>query len=409
MQHDTQLRILDDLLAKLEAGTTCDAGRQLLNPTEVYTCPDLAAREWTAFFREHPQIVGLSADLPAPGAFLTCDDFGVPLLLTRDADGNFRAFVNACRHRATRLTDDARGHAKRFTCPFHGWTYAADGRLTGVPEEAQFGSVDRDCHGLMPMPAVEACGLLFVHPQPHGIIDVDALIGPLRAELDSWDLGNRVYRAGRALEMRMNWKLANDTFGETYHFKRLHRNTLNNLFIGDLLAYETSGRNHRAVFPSRKLAGLRDKPRERWRLDHVATILYYLFPNIQLTVSDRQITLFRIYPRAGEPGRSTTRVSHYFSQEAIDLIESGTKTVIDGSNVYDAKARDGNAIISPDAAMEILDSTVEHEDFQMAESTQRNAEAGLLDTVIFGRNEQPLHHFHQTFREALGLPPLDSA
>ena len=37
---------------------------------------------------------------------------------------------------------------------------------------------------------------------------------------------------------------------------------------------------------------------------------------------------------------------------------------------------------------------------------QRNLASGRIEQVLFGRNEAPLHHYHQTFRKALGLPPL---
>jgi hypothetical protein len=37
---------------------------------------------------------------------------------------------------------------------------------------------------------------------------------------------------------------------------------------------------------------------------------------------------------------------------------------------------------------------------------QRNLASGRIEQVLFGRNEAPLHHYHQTFRKALGLSPL---
>ncbi len=409
MQHATQIRILDELLAMVETRTSADAGHAVRNPASAYTDAGLARREWQTFFRNQPQLIGLSGDLPEAGSYLTCDDFGVPLLVIRDPERRLRAFVNACRHRGTRLADQARGHATRFTCPFHGWTYGTDGALAAITEAAQFGALDRACHGLIEVPAVERYGMLWVHPQADGVIDVDALLGPLGPEIEHWQIGRHIHSGACTLDKHMNWKLANDTFGETYHFARLHRNTLGNLFHGDALACEAIGRNHRAVFPTRSIAALHDKPRAQWRIDGASTVLYYLFPNIQMTVSERQITLFRIYPHGDDPGHSRTQVSHYFSAEALALIETGTKTVIDANNVYDRQARDGNAIVAPAAAMEIVNSTLEHEDFRMAESTQATVASGALDYLVFGRNEVPLHHFHNTFRAALDLPPLERA
>lgn len=58
--------------------------------------------------------------------------------------------------------------------------------------------------------------------------------------------------------------------------------------------------------------------------------------------------------------------------------------------------------------MEIVNSTVENEDYRIGESTQRNIESGLLDYAIFGRNEPALHHYHNTFRAALGMSSLEA-
>ena len=407
MKQSERIRILKELLRQVESGVNVDAGVQLRNPTDAYVDAERAAREWQVLFREHPQLVGLSGDLPEPGAYLSLDDFGVPVLATRDADGEFRAFLNACRHRGTRLVEARRGEARRFVCPFHGWTYSPRGELTAITEADDFGSIDKACLGLVELPALEHAGMLWVHPQPGGTIDVDALLGGLGPELAGYRAGDRIFTGERVLEKSMNWKLAIDTFGETYHFKRLHRNTLAQLFHGDALCYDAFGRNHRMVFPSKGIGSLRRKPESEWSLENITTVLYYLFPNVQITMSERQITLFRIYPVSGQPGRSRTRFSHYFSEDALSLIDGGEKTVISDANVYDPNARDGNAIIAPAAAMEILDSTVEQEDFRMGESTQQNIESGLLDHLVFGRNEPALHHFHNGYREALGLAPLE--
>ena len=102
----------------------------------------------------------------------------------------------------------------------------------------------------------------------------------------------------------------------------------------------------------------------------------------------------------------STEVTHYFSPQALEMIDNGGKTVIDEANVYDPQARDGNAIVSPAAAMEVINSTLEKEDFKMAEMTQRSAESGLLQHVIFGRNEPALHHFHNSIRASVGLAKL---
>ena len=106
MQRQTQLEILRELLRQLDNKVNIDAGVQYRNPAQSYTCPDLARKEWDAFFRNHPQVIGLSGDLPEPGSFMVADEFGQPVLATRDRDGEFRAFLNSCRHRGVRVANE---------------------------------------------------------------------------------------------------------------------------------------------------------------------------------------------------------------------------------------------------------------------------------------------------------------
>ena len=143
MKHEMQVDLLKSMLNMIDNGLGPDAGRLVKNPTSSYVCKDLAQREWETFFENHPQVLGLSADLPEPGSFVTNKDLGIPILATRDKAGKFHAFVNACRHRGAPVTEDERGKQHRFACPFHAWTYASDGALLGIREPRLFGEIDK--------------------------------------------------------------------------------------------------------------------------------------------------------------------------------------------------------------------------------------------------------------------------
>jgi len=310
MDQNKQVSILRELMRQIDSKENVDAGVMYKNPTSVYCCPEIAAREWEVLFRNHPQLIGLSGDLPEIGSFMTTDDFGIPVLATRDTQGRFRAFLNACRHRGTRVASEPRGQGRRFICPFHNWTYSNDGELVGIPQPEHFGEIDRSCRGLLELPAEEKYGLLFVHPKIGGHLDVDEILGELAPEIAQWKFGeDMVFQGESLIEKRLNWKLANDTFGETYHFAKLHKNTLGRIFYGDVLHYESFARNHRFVIATRGIDLIRELPEEKWDMLQGTSPLYFIFPNIQLSFGETGISLIKIYPHPDEPGRSITRVS----------------------------------------------------------------------------------------------------
>jgi phenylpropionate dioxygenase-like ring-hydroxylating dioxygenase large terminal subunit len=407
MKQAKQVELLKRMMEMIDNGTAPDAGRMVKIPTSTYVCKDLAKREWETFFRNHPQILGLSGDLPKPGRFLTNNDLGIPILATRDETGKFHAFVNACRHRGTMLTRDERGEQSRFACPFHSWTYANNGELLGILAPKMFGDVDKSCHGLLELPSVEKYGLLFIHPQLDGKLDVDSLLGQeLAEEFESWDLGRAQYEAGSKLDKPLNWKLAVDVTGETYHFNTLHKSTFSELFYGDSAAFDIYGRNHSLTAASRQIDAIRKQPETQWNVSDVGIVVYYLFPNIVLAVFNHGFILFRIYPDRNEVGRSMTRISHYSAPHigaeiANEVMPEDNRTAAENADLPPA----GKFVLAERVA--VIDLTVEQEDYEMGIMQQISAASGNPEYIIFGRNEPGLHHFHENYRDALGMPPLE--
>ena len=391
MQHAEQVRLIEALMARLDAGTNVDAGCQVRNPVSSYTCPDLAGREWQAFFNEHPQVVGLAADLPKPGSFFTCDDFGKPVLCTRDGDGVFRAFLNVCRHRGSIVETEARGRKNLFSCPFHAWGYNLGGELVAVPKESHFGPVDRSCHGLRPLPAEERFGLLWVHPQPDGVMNLDQHLGALGPELEDWHLERFMHHGQTTYRHAMNWKLAIDTFGETYHFNTLHRNSLAQDFHGNVQLYDTYERNHRMMLCLKNIETLRDQDPADWHVLSASLPVYYIFPNTQLIIGFAGPTLVRIYPAASDPHNSHSQISFYINPS----LDPTKLTGRNADRVADIVSR-----------MEGFADVIRDEDYVAAASAHVGARAGAQEYVTFGRNEPALHHYHNTYRAALDMPPL---
>lgn len=405
MRKELQISIIKELMSQLDEGRNVDAGVQYKMPTNAYVCADTARREQEAFFRNHPQLIGLSGDLPGPSSFITVDDFGVPILATRDKNGQFHAFLNACRHRSVKVATEERGTKSVFTCPFHNWSYANTGNLLTIPNNDHFGEVDKTCMGLVELPAVEHSGLLWVHPNPQGTLNVDELLGELAEEFPSFGMETQQVVGNTTIEKKLNWKLANDTFGETYHFGKLHKDTLGRLYYGNNLHFEEFGRHHRFVTANRGIDEMRKLPESEWDISKCTFVLYHLFPNVQLITSKASTTLIRIYPCKENPGQSVTRVSFYYAPEFAEQADDVGR---DSTARHDAyEFTEGRASLS--ASLEVFKSTIENEDYVMGEMQQQAAESGLLKEIIFGRNEPALHHFHNNYRQALGEPLLERA
>ena len=69
--------------------------------------------------------------------------------------------------------------------------------------------------------------------------------------------------------------------------------------------------------------------------------------------------------------------------------------------------------VSPETGMNPLEelynafgSVIRDEDYMVAASSHQGLRSGNLDFLTFGRNEPALHHYHNTYREALGLQKL---
>ncbi|MGH7093714.1 MAG: aromatic ring-hydroxylating oxygenase subunit alpha, partial [Stellaceae bacterium] len=358
--------------------TTALADNVYRNPVSDYICPQQAEHERDVFFRHGVVNIGLSCLLPHPGDWMTHDYAGQPLLLARRADGTLGAFLNVCRHRGARVAEGCGSDARHFSCPYHGWSYGLDGALVARPDEASFAAAERATHGLRALPTVEKYGMIWVGLQPDIAVDVDAMLAGLGPDLESYDFASYHHYETRVLRRRINWKLAVDTFGETYHLQHLHPSTVSPLFHSNRATFDAFGRNHRMVGARRTIEELRGVPETDWDLYTHSVVIYVLFPNTVLTFQRDHVEIWHMYP--GEtPDETVMYVSFYIPEP-----------------VSSASARrhwDNN--------LNLLMATVEHEDFPTCEGMQRGFHSPAQDAVTFGRNEPALQHYHKSIRAAL--------
>ncbi len=382
MRRHDQIAEARKLLAHLDQRTTALAEGVYRNPVTEYFCPDQAALERDLLFRQGAINIGLSCLLPNSGDWMTHDYAGTPILLVRRADGTLGAFLNVCRHRGARVANGCGGAAKSLSCPYHGWTYGLDGALMARPDELSFAAAERATHGLRALPAVEKYGMIWVGLRPETRIDLDAMLAGLGDDLAAYRLDSYHHYETRVLRRKMNWKLAVDTFGETYHLQHLHPDTVSPLFHSNRCTFDAFGPNHRMLAARRSFEELRGVPEDQWDVFDHTVVICVLFPNTVFTFQRDHVETWHMFP--GDTPEETVMYVSLYIPEPID-------------NPKAKQHWDNN--------FNLLMATVEMEDFPTCEGMQRGFHSGAQDAITFGRNEPALQHFHKSIRAALAGAP----
>jgi phenylpropionate dioxygenase-like ring-hydroxylating dioxygenase large terminal subunit len=118
---------------------------------EIFTSQSVYEQELERVFSRMWLFVGHESQIAAPGDFVLGRMGEESVILNRDRHGVVHVFLNNCRHRGMRVCRYDRGNAKRFSCPYHAWVFADDGRLVGVPkmESAYHNELEREQWGLI--------------------------------------------------------------------------------------------------------------------------------------------------------------------------------------------------------------------------------------------------------------------
>jgi nitrite reductase/ring-hydroxylating ferredoxin subunit len=311
--HELRRDLTRKMVAMAKQGTTHEAPGVMDVDVSFFLDPELFAREHRKLFRETPLLACLSTDIAEPGSYQFFEDVGVPIVVMRGRDGKVRAFLNVCPHRGARVIRTDRGKASRFTCRFHGWTFDNTGEAVGVPNEPQFCGKIEDRKHLVPCPAEERHGLVFVQATPNTTMDLAAHLGEFGTQLEALGLGRASLILADEVHSAANWKYTLDTYFENYHLPSLHRDTFAKVFAHNLCLLETWGPHQRFTFPQRSIHDWMHKPESEWDIDSLPA-QHFLFPNSVITLgsvspSGSLISIHRIFPKAVD--RLTMKVTMY--------------------------------------------------------------------------------------------------
>ncbi len=197
-------------------------------PPAAYTLPAIFQMEAARLFHGGWICVAREEQLGAPGDYLCADVVGQPVVVVRDKAGELRAMSSICLHRAMPVVEGS-GHATRFVCPYHRWTYELDGNLRSAPMmQGVEGFQVRSAR--LPQLALEVWeGFVFVN--------CDRSAEPLTPQLSGLHQLVRNYRFGDLVisgtaefDSPWNWKVLVENFMEAYHHTGTHQNTLESIY-----------------------------------------------------------------------------------------------------------------------------------------------------------------------------------
>jgi Rieske 2Fe-2S family protein len=204
------------------ARSLAEFGSSRMLPRAAYVSPEVFAWEQANIFAGWT-CLGYSSDLDGVGAQRAVAVARGGVLLTRDDEGEIRAFANVCRHRGHELLACGSASVKRHSivCPYHSWSYKLDGSLRHAPTFRDVEGFEPGGFGLVPLRVVDWHGWIFVDPTGSAgefadhVTGLDEIVAPYRPE----DL---TIVARHSYELACNWKVIAENYQECYHCSTIH-------------------------------------------------------------------------------------------------------------------------------------------------------------------------------------------
>ena len=377
----------EKMLEYVETGTTHSADASFEVPVSAYTDPEIFARERAEIFMKLPLLAGLSAEIPNPGDYKALEMLGKPVLITRRGDGSVAAMLNVCTHRGMILRPEGHGNARRFSCPYHAWTFGNDGKLIGAAEPHKFGPVCKEDRTLTALPVAEAGGIVWICLTPGMEFDIRDHLGGMLDDLEVYGLG-KWHFCGQRRIYGPNWKIAYDGYLEGYHFAAAHPQTIHPRTVSNVMHFTAFGPHMRVGYPQVRIKeALGALPRESWGehenegYDFVRTI----FPNVSIFFAPEITQVAQLIP-GDTPDSNITNLLFIRRDPPKDEA--------------DAAAIDG--------MMNWLRDVVNDEDYGVGLQVQKGLASGALKSVIFGCNERGNHYFHKYVDYLLRANPAEA-
>ena len=372
MSREKLVAMAERTIAHNKAGTVHLTESVTTIPSSNYFDPERWQREVDMIFKRVPLLLAMTAEIKEVNTYKAIDVVGMPILISRGADGVARAFVNMCSHRGAQLVDPGVGTARRFACPYHNWTYNQEGDLVGIFKQDDFGQLETSCLGLTQLPIAERAGLIWVTLSPDSKLDFDAFFAGYDEMLEFCDFASMNHFGTRILA-GPNWKISFDGYVDFYHLPILHKNTFGPDMSPDALFHRV-GPHQRVTGPRGNWAKLEGRPTSEWPESVLTGGVWSVFPHG--SIAGFEIEGHKIYQVARVfPGATADESVTY-----LDFISTAPKT--------------DEFIAAANKQIAFLENVVRDEDYATGLKIQRTVKTGAKKVLHFGRNEGGAQYVH---------------
>lgn len=209
-------------------------------PPRLYQQPGFYDLEIEHVFMKHWLPVAHVSEFTEPNTYVARDMFNEPILITRNARGEIKAFSNVCRHRTAKIAQGS-GQFNDKTglvhCPYHAWGYSPDGELVSTPQMHRTEGFDKQQYKLPQLRVDIWQGFVFVNFDP----DAAALtpqLHTLEKAVAPFRMGEMTCSEFARYPVNWNWKVSLENFTEGYHQASVHTNTIEPYIPSRLQTYD---------------------------------------------------------------------------------------------------------------------------------------------------------------------------
>jgi nitrite reductase/ring-hydroxylating ferredoxin subunit len=190
----------------------------------VYTDPAIFKLEMKQVFGKAWLYLAHESEMPEAGDYVVRHMGTQAVILTRSKSGAIEAIFNRCSHRGATLCAFEKGNAPHgHQCPYHGWTFNADGSVRFVSNASNYeGVLDAADYAITQVRTETYRGFIFGNLAGEAATPLADFLGHMKSTID--DLVDRsptgkieVGKYQLRHYYRANWKMTFENLNDTIH------------------------------------------------------------------------------------------------------------------------------------------------------------------------------------------------